>query len=167
MVLLRLALWSDERRKRPYLVAFIDELVSTSNKLQTVDMVELGGNLVSEEPAGTTGRNSPCLDILGIAPDQVAKSTLVGDLLGTSYYADLINRTDLGAQTAVNAENLAVDDGSEDKEVKNLAARLPDGCVTILLLAFLVESVDLGDLTGFMVTSDESDLVGVPFAILV
>lgn len=124
-------------------------------------MVELSGNLVSKEPAGTTGRNSPCLDILGIAPDQITKGTLVRDLLGASYDADLIDSSDFGAETAVNAENLAVDNGSENKEVKNLAARLPNGRISILLLALFIESVDLGNLAGFMIASDKGDLVGV------
>ncbi len=47
----------------------------------------------------------------------------------------------------MDAENFSVDDGSKDKKVKDLAAAFPDRCVTVLLLTFLVEAVDLSDLT--------------------
>jgi hypothetical protein len=162
VVLLTFSFWEGHRKKRPYLIAFIDELVSTSDELKTVDMIKLGCNLVSKEPACTTGRNSPRLDILRIAPDQVAKSTLMRDLLGTSNDTDLIDGTDLRTQAAVNAENLTVNDSSKDEKIKYLAARLPDRRVSIFLLALLVKAINLGDLAGFMVASNECDLVGVP-----
>jgi hypothetical protein len=68
------------------------------------------------------------------------------DLLGTSNDTDLIDGTNLRAQTTVNAENLAVNDSSKDEKIKYLAARLPDRRVSILLLAFLVKAINLGDL---------------------
>lgn len=61
----------------------------------------------------------------------------------------------------MEAEHLSIDDGAEDEEVEDLAARFPDGGVAVLLLAFFVEAVDLGDLAGFMVATDEGDSVGV------
>jgi hypothetical protein len=148
--------------KGKHLVTLVDELMSTSNKLEAVDVIEFGCNLVTEEPASTARRNGPSLDILRITPDQVAKCTLMWNLLGTSDDADLINSTDLRAQSTMNAENLTINNGGEDKEIENLAARLPDRCIAVLLLALLVETVNLSDLAGLMVTSDERDLVRVP-----
>jgi hypothetical protein len=137
--------------------------MGASDELEAIDMIELHGDLVSEEPACTTGRNSPGLNILGITPDQVTEGTLVRDLLRAGYNTDLIHRTDLGAQTTVDTENLTINDGSEDKEIKDLAARLPDRRVAVLLLALLVEAVDLSNLAGLMVTANEGDLVWVPW----
>jgi hypothetical protein len=61
----------------------------------------------------------------------------------------------------VDAENLAIDDSSEDQEVEYLATGFPDACVAILLLTLLVEAVDLGDLTGLVITTDQGDLVRI------
>jgi len=83
------------------------------------------------------------------------------DLLRSRYHAYLIQRPDLRAQATMHAENTAVDDSGEGKEVKDLAAGLPDGGVAVFLLAFFVEAVDLGDLAGFVVAADEGDFVGV------
>lgn len=82
------------------------------------------------------------------------------DLLRAGDDADLVESADLGTETAVHAEHFAVDDGGQDEEVEDLAAGLPDGRVAVLLLTLLVETVDLGDLAGFVVASDESDAVG-------
>lgn len=138
--------------------------MSTSNKLEAVHVIELTRNLVTEEPASTARRNSPSLNIFRITPDQITKGTLMRDLLSTSNDTDLINGTNLGAQTTMNAENLSINDSGEDKEIENLAARLPNRCVTILLLTLLVETIDLSDLAGLMVASDEGDLVRIPLS---
>ena len=85
----------------------------------------------------------------------------MGDLLRASYDADLIKGADFGAQAAVHAEDFAVNDGPEDEEVEDLTAGFPDGGVAVLGLAFFVETVDLGYLTGFVVAANEGDSIGV------
>ena len=55
----------------------------------------------------------------------------------------------------MHAKKLAVNDGSKHEKVKDVTASFPDGCVAVLLLTFLVEAVDLCDLTGLVVASNE------------
>lgn len=86
----------------PYLVTFIDELVSSRNQLQAVYMIKFGGDLVTKKPAGASWADGPCFDILGVRPDQVAKRSFVGDLLGTGNNANLVNRSNFRAQTTVD-----------------------------------------------------------------
>lgn len=85
----------------------------------------------------------------------------MGNFLGTSDDTDLVESAYFGAQPTVNAENFAINDGAEDEEVEDLAAGFPDGCVAVLLLALFVETVNLGNLTGFVVSANEGDTVGV------
>lgn len=145
-----------------YLETLIDKLVSTGDELQAVDVVELCCDLVAEEPASTTRRNSPGLDVLRITPDQITEGTLMRDLLSTSNNTNLIDSADLRAQPTVDTKDLTIDNGSKNKEIEDLAARLPDRGVTVLLLTLLVEAVDLSNLAGLVVATDEGDLVGVP-----
>jgi hypothetical protein len=161
VVLQKLAYGVQEEGIETYLVAFVNELMSTSDKLQTIDMIEFGRNLVSKEPTCAARRNSPCLNVLRVAPNQVAESTFVRDLLGASNNTNLIDGSNLRAQSTMNTENLTVNNSSQDEKIKNLAAGFPNRCISILLLALLVETVNLGDLTGFMIASDEGNLVGV------
>lgn len=89
-------------------------------------MVELGRDFVAKQPPSASRGDSPGTDIFGVAPNEVAKGAFMGDFLGASDDSDLVERTDLGTQTAVDAENFAVDDGSKNKKVEDLAAALPD-----------------------------------------
>jgi hypothetical protein len=136
--------------------------MSTSNELETVDMIELSCNLVSEKPASTTRRDSPRFNVLRITPNQVAESALMRNFLGPSNNTNLIDGTNLRAQTTVYAEDFTINNSSKDEEVEHLATRFPDRCITILLLALLIETIDLGYLAGLVVASNESNLVRVP-----
>jgi len=136
--------------------------MSTSDELQLVNMVELSCDLVTEKPASTTRRDCPSFDIFRITPDQVTESTFVRNLLSTSDNTNLIDCANLRAQATVNTEDLAIHDGSEDEKVENLAARLPDRSIAILLLTLLVETIDLSDLARLMVTTDKGDLLRIP-----
>ena len=61
----------------------------------------------------------------------------------------------------MHAQDFAVDDGGEGQEVEDLTAGFPDGGVAVFLLALFVEAVNLGDLAGFVVASDEGYFVGI------
>lgn len=89
-------------------------------------MVELGGNLITKEPASATRTHGPCINVFGIAPYQVTESTLVRNLLSSGDDPDLIDSSDLGAETAVNTKDGTVYNRSEDKEIEDLATGLPD-----------------------------------------
>ena len=135
--------------------------MSTSNKLKPVDMIELGSDFIAKQPPGPTRRNCPRANIFGIAPYQIAEGPFMRDLLSTSNDADLVKGADLWTQTTMDAEDLAVDDCTEDEEVEHLAAGLPDRCIPILLLAFFIESVDLSDLTRFVVAANKGNAIRV------
>jgi len=55
----------------------------------------------------------------------------------------------------VYTEDLAIDDGGKDQEIKYVTTGLPDRGIAILHLTLFIESVHLGDLPGFVVTSNE------------
>lgn len=100
--------------------------MSAGNSLEPVDVVKLGGNLITKQPAGAAGADGPRVNVLGVAPDEIAKGALMGDLLGAGDDADLVDSADLGAQTAVHAEHGPVDNGGQDEKVKDLATGFPD-----------------------------------------
>lgn len=108
-----------------YLVALVDELMRPRYQLQTVDVVELGRHLAAKEPARPARTHRPRVNVLGIRPHEIAKGALVRDLLRPGDHPDLVDGADLGAEAAVDAEDLAVDDRREDEEVKDVAAGLP------------------------------------------
>jgi len=143
------------------LVTLIYKLMRTRDCREAVDVVELGGHLVAEEPTGAAGAHGPGVYVFRITPYKIAESTLVGNLLSSGNNADLINGANLRAQATVHTEYSAVDNGGQDKEVKDLTAGLPNGGVAVLLLTLLIESIDLGDLARLVVATNQYDPIGI------
>jgi hypothetical protein len=75
------------------------------------------------------------------------------DFLGSSNDAYLIQRPDLWAQSAMNTQNLSINDSGQREKVEHLATCFPYRRIAVLLLAFFVEAVDLGDLPRFVVSA--------------
>jgi hypothetical protein len=89
----------------------------------------------------------------------VESTTFVWDLLISLDGADLIKSFDVGGESAVHAQHLVVDDGSDGKKVEDLAAVAPGVCISVFVLTFVVEAVDLRDLPRFVVAPEKSYLV--------
>ena len=143
------------------LVALVDELMCPGDQLQPVDVVELGGDFVAEQPAGAAGADGPGFHLLRVAPHQVAEGAFVRDLLCARDHTNLVEGADFRGQAAVHTEDFAVDESGEREEVEHLRGGFPDGGVAVLLVTFFVESVNLGDLAGLVVAADKGDTIGV------
>jgi len=75
--------------------------------------------------------------------------------------AELIEGGNLWGETAMDADNSAVNDTGDGEQVKHLHAHAPAVRITELLLALVVESIDLSDLATLVVASEENDLVRI------
>ena len=84
------------------------------------------------------------------------------DLLSTFDKANLVKSLDIGRKSSVDAEDLSFDDGSSAEEIEDFCAVLPGVGVSVFAHALVVVTVDLGDLSGLVVTSEEGDVSGVP-----
>ena len=62
-------------------------------------------------------------------------------LLHAVKLTDLVERVNAGGKTAMQAEDLALNDCSQREEVKKLGEELPDISVSVLSQAFVVEAV--------------------------
>ena len=63
----------------------------------------------------------------------------------------------------MEAENLAIDQGRKGKVVEQIGEILPDIGIAVLSQAFVIKSVDLCDLTGFVVTTQDGDSFTVSY----
>lgn len=73
----------------------------------------------------------------------------------------LVDGLDFRREPSMDAEDGAVDEGPQWKIVKSLVKVLPGCGATILLDDLIIESIDLGDLPGLVVTPQQDDLLGV------
>lgn len=61
----------------------------------------------------------------------------------------------------MEAEDLVLDQGGQGKVVEQVGEVLPDVGIAILSQAFVVEAVDLSDLAGLVIPSEDGDALGV------
>lgn len=61
----------------------------------------------------------------------------------------------------MKTEDLVVDQGGERKVVKEVGKVLPDVCVSVFAQTFVVKAVDLGDLSGFVVSTKDGNALWV------
>lgn len=85
----------------------------------------------------------------------------MGNLLDAVQSSDVVQSVDAGRETTVKTENLVVDQGSEGEVVKEVGEILPDISVSVFAKTFVVETVDLGDLTGLVVSSEDGNSLRV------
>lgn len=135
--------------------------MSACNERKAVVVVERLGDILAERVSSTSGRDSPAAPVVGVGPEQVAHGTLVGHLLYPVQRANVVERVNAGGETTVQTEDLAVDEGGEGKVVKEVGEVLPDIGVAVLAQALVVEAVDLGDLAGLVVATQDGDALGI------
>ena len=74
---------------------------------------------------------------------------------------DVAKRVEGRAETSVDTENFVVNNGSEGQIVEDLGAVAPNVDTTIFLEAFVVESINLRNLSAFVVSSYQCNTLGV------
>ena len=72
---------------------------------------------------------------------------------------DLIKSVDTWRKSTMEAENTVLDNGREREEVEERSEVLPHISISILSEALIVETVDLGDLLTFVVSSQNGDTI--------
>ena len=66
---------------------------------------------------------------------------------------NLVDGLDIRGEATMNTEDLTLDNCSKRKIIEHIGYVLPDVAVAVLSLDFIEESVELGRLTGFVVSS--------------
>lgn len=135
--------------------------MSTSHKVKLIDVIELSCHFSSEEPAGSTWGHCPCVNIFGVGPHQIGEGALMWHFHSAVNQSDLVQSLHLRGEATMDAEDFALDDGSNAQVVENVGAVLPGVHVSVLAHGFLVEAVDRGDASCLVVTTQQGDALRV------
>ena len=133
----------------------------SGNKLEIVGVIELLRDVLSKTVASTSRGDTPTTSVIRVGPQKIADGTFVGYFHDTIKLLDLVQSVDGRRQTTVQAEDVLLDDGGQGQVVEQAGELLPNFGVTILTEALIVESIDLGDLLGLVVSTKDSDTVGI------
>jgi hypothetical protein len=85
----------------------------------------------------------------------------VRHLLNTVKRTNVIERVDTRGQAAVKAEDLIFNQGSQRQVVEEICEIFPHIGIAVFSETLIVEAVNLGDLTRFVVTTEDGDALGV------
>mmetsp|Transcript_36140 Transcript_36140/g.76131 ORF Transcript_36140/g.76131 Transcript_36140/m.76131 type:complete len:227 (+) Transcript_36140:106-786(+) len=88
-----------------------DQLMRSRDEIQIVTFVEHGDDIAPEQVSRAAGGETPPVDLLGIAPHEVAHGAVVGNLLLPIDDAYLIEGVYAGTESSVDGEYLILDDG--------------------------------------------------------
>ena len=111
-----------------------------------IDVQKFLDDLSTEGIASSTRAEAELVPIgVRIAPHQVRHWSLMGNLSESVDDLYLVEAVNAGAQTPMHAEYIVVDDDAQGEEVKHVGEIMPHACISILPIAFRIESVRLGD----------------------
>lgn len=142
----------------PVLEAVHHQLMRSGNQSDVVDVIEFSGNFGAEQPSSSSWGHSPGLDVLWVGPHEIAEWALMGDLHSSVDESHLVDGLDFRGETSMDAEDFAFDHGTNAEVVEDFGAVLPRVGVSILSNGLIVEPVHGGDLSGLVVSSEESDV---------
>jgi hypothetical protein len=101
------------------------------------------------------------LDVIRIRPHEVAVGTLVRDLLDSLQDLNLVDGTQGRRETSVDTQHAPINHRSKIQIIEDLHAILPGVGVAVLAHALLEEAVDLSDLSGLVIATQEGHVGGV------
>jgi hypothetical protein len=75
--------------------------------------------------------------------------------------SNVVESIDAWGQTSMEAENLIVDESGKREVVEEICEVFPHVCVAIFPETFIVEAIDLGDLTRFVIATEDCDALRI------
>lgn len=124
-------------------------------------MIELLSNFRPKKPPGPPRTHRPSFNAVRVAPHQIAKGPFVRNFNSAVDCAHLIEGSDFRAEASVDAENFIVHNCGDGQIIEHLCAVFPGVRVSVFPHALVVETVDLRDLTGLVISAEEGDVLGV------
>jgi len=131
------------------------------DQCETVVVVESLGNILTECVSCSSGTDSPSTSVIWVTPQEITHGSFVWHFLNTIKSFDVVQCIDAGRQTSVKTENLVVDKRSQGKVVEEVRETFPDVRIPVFAQAFVVETIDLGNLSGLVVSSKNCNALRV------
>lgn len=131
------------------------------NQSQAVVVVERLRNVLSECVSCTTRRDAPAAAVVWITPQKITHGPLVRDFLNTVQGSDVVERVDGRAQPTMQTKDLVLNESCEGEVVEEVGEVFPHVGVAVFAQALVVEAVHLGDLAGFVVSTEDGNTLRV------
>ena len=135
--------------------------MSTADKIEVELLEELCDGFRAETPSNSSIAFTPLVNIrIGVAPNKLGEETFLWNFCRPLDVFDQIKAAKAWCDTAVNAENLLLDDRRDWEPLENLQELLPQLTTSIALSALGLESVIDGREAALVIAAEQEDLVG-------
>ena len=158
-------------RRRPYshqffwkyfLVSLHYQLMSPADQRDVISAIELFDSVFSEKIPSASGADEPALNLIWVWPHQVAHGSNVGNFLFSVKWPDVIDVLNVGRESTMHTENFIINNCSKWKVVKDVSTVLPNIETAVFPETLVIKSIDLSNLSWFVIAPDEKELVFVP-----
>lgn len=130
----------------------------SGNQGDVVNVIEFSGNFRAKQPSSSSRRHGPGFDVFWVGPHEIAEWALMRNFHSSVNKSDLVNGLDLWRESTMDAKDFAFNDSSDAKVIENFSAVFPWIGVSVLSNGLVIESIHGSDLSGLMVTSEESNV---------
>ena len=135
--------------------------MGTNDEVEVVPAEELPHDVATKGEGNAAVVLAPPGDRrVGIGPEDVAQQAGVGNVAGTGDVGNLLHLAELGAEAAVHADDLVVDDGAAGEAVEGVAEGLPK-LDREAAAALVVEAVDAVDAGALVVAAEDKEVLGI------
>jgi len=131
------------------------------DKCQTVVVVKGLADILAECVTSSSWAYSPSTSVVWVTPQQVTHWSFMWHFLDTVQSSNVVKGINAGRQTTVETEDLVVDQCRQRQVIEEVGKVLPDVRVAVFTQTFVVEAVDLRDLSGFVVSTENGDALWV------
>ena len=136
--------------------------MSTADKIEVELLEELCDGFRAETPSNSSIAFTPLVNIrIGVAPNKLGEETFLWNFCRPLDVFDQIKAAKAWCDTAVNAENLLLDDRRDWEPLENLQELLPQLTTSIALSALGLESVIDGREAALVIAAEHEHTVWV------
>lgn len=127
--------------------------MSSRNQFKAVGIVELFRNIRTEVVSSSSEGDNPSTLVMRIGPKKIAHCPIHWNFLYSIDFSDMVQCINRWGKTSVKAENLVLNNCRQRKIIESISKVFPNICVSVFTRALVEETVGLGDLPRFVVTS--------------
>lgn len=138
-----------------------NKLMGSADEIESIDVVEIRDNLISEEPACSSHIWCPGSDIIWVRPHEISIGSFHWDFLSSVNGSDLVNGDYLLRETTMNTENSIINECTDREAIKEVTEKSPGSIVSVFSGDLLIESVGHSDVSGLMISSKKGNLAWV------
>ena len=143
------------------IISIHNQLMCSSYQLKIIRMIKLLTDILSERITSSSWRDTPTTSVIWVRPEKIANRSFSWHFHDSIKLIDLIKSIDGWRKSTMKAENVSLDDSCKWKVIEESCEVLPHVGISVFPQTLIVESINLCDLFGLVITSKDCNSVWI------